>query len=98
MDPKIILIKAVENALDTANPTLKSLLAFYLKNNINADLSLAYTDPTVFKQFLTKFFGEYSCKLLEIMIIKNLDEILGLPYKCETLEDVVNVLKKTLGE
>lgn len=94
----MIIVKAMEQALQQANPTLLDLVAFYLKNTADSDLKLAYKDPQKFKKLMSSLFGDYSTRLLELIVIKNIKENLGIMGDFQTLEELIEKLKIMAGE
>ena len=97
MNVELLIIKSVEDALNRANPTMLNLVKYYLKNTADADFSLAYKNPKEFKKLLSRLFGEYSTRLLEMIIIKNVSEAIGFGANANTLEELVEELQKLAG-
>ncbi|MBO8174332.1 MAG: DUF3227 domain-containing protein [Thermococcus sp.] len=93
-----IVVRAVIYAVETANPTLKNLLEFHLKTTTGKGYELAYEDPKKFKEAVSKLFGEYSGRLLEMLIISYFKEKVGLKENVENLEDLVEYVKRIYGE
>jgi len=88
-----VVVKAVRNAAKRANPGIEKLLEIHLRNTTNSGLELAYRDPKRFKECVSKLFGEYSNRLLEILIIKEIKDILGIKEEINTLEEAVELLR-----
>ena len=95
---KDIVVRAVVYAVETANPTLKSLLEFHLKTTTGKGYELAYENPKEFKKAVSKLFGEYSGRLLELLVIGYFKDRIGLKDNIESLEDLVEYVKKIYGE
>ncbi|WP_457753258.1 NitrOD5 domain-containing protein [Thermococcus sp.] len=93
-----IIVRAVTYAVEKANPTLKNLLEFHLKNTTGKGYELAYEDPKRFKEAVSKLFGEYSERLLEMLIISYFREKVRLKENIENLEDLVEYAKRIYGE
>ncbi|NJE04650.1 DUF3227 domain-containing protein [Thermococcus sp. M36] len=92
-----VLVKAVVYSVEKANPTLKNLLELHLKSTTGQGFELAYNNPTLFKESVAKLFGEYSSRLLEMIIIGYFRENLGMKADFSTLEDLVEYLKTVYG-
>ena len=97
MNVELLIMKAVEDALNRANPTMQNLVKYYLKSVADADFSLAYSNPKEFKKLLSRLFGEYSTRLLEMIIIKNVAESIGVGSDTSTLEELIEELHKVSG-
>lgn len=93
-----VVIKAVIYAIEKADPTLKNLLEFHLKSTTGKGFELAYENPREFKRSVSKLFGEYSGRLLEMLIISYFKENVGLRGDVNNLEELVVYLKKIYGE
>jgi hypothetical protein len=93
-----VVIKAVIYAIEKADPTLKNLLEFHLKSTTGKGFELAYENPEEFKRSVSKLFGEYSGRLLEMLIIGYFKENVGLKGDVNNLEELVVYLKKIYGE
>jgi len=92
---KDVLINAVENAIKKANPTMLNLIKYYLRTNVKSDFSLAYEHPKKFKEILVNLLGEYSTRLLEMIIIKDVIVSLGLSNDFSSLEELVETIKES---
>ncbi len=92
-----IVVKAVVHSVEQANPTLRTLLELHLKGTTGQGFELAYTDPTKFKEAISKLFGEYSARLLEMLIISYFRENLGMKGEFNSLEELVKHLKEVYG-
>lgn len=92
-----IIVKAVVYSVERANPTLKSLLELHLKNTTGQGFELAYNNPTRFKEAVSKLFGEYSARLLEMLVISYFKEKVGLREELTTLEELVEYVRKIYG-
>jgi len=97
MNVELLIMNAVENALNRANPTMLNLVKYYLNNTANADFSLAYRNPKEFKRLLSRIFGEYSTRLLEMLIIRNVSETIGVGADSNSLEELIDKLHKIAG-
>lgn len=91
--PEEIMVEAVKNATRRANPALEKILETHLKIQADAQFELAYKDPKKFKELINGLFGEYSGRLLEMLIIEEIKRLLGIDENIETLEDAVKILK-----
>ncbi|WP_054839775.1 NitrOD5 domain-containing protein [Thermococcus sp. JCM 11816] len=91
-----VIVKAVVHSVEKANPTLKSLLELHLKNTTGGQggFELAYNDPKRFKEAVSKLFGEYSARLLEMLIISYFREKAGLMEEVNTLEELVEYIQR----
>ncbi|AMQ19617.1 NitrOD5 domain-containing protein [Thermococcus peptonophilus] len=88
------MVKAVVHSVEKANPTLKSLLELQLKTTTGQGFELAYNDPKRFKEAVSKLFGEYSARLLEILIISYFREKAGLKEDVNSLEELIEYIKR----
>lgn len=89
-----VIVKAVVHSVEKANPTLKPLLELHLKNTTGQGFELAYNDPKRFKEAVSKLFGEYSARLLEMLVISYFREKAGLKEEVNTLEELVEYIKR----
>jgi hypothetical protein len=89
-----VIVKAVVYSVEKANPTLKSLLELHLKTTTGQGFELAYNDPGRFKDAVSKLFGEYSARLLEMLIISYFKEKAGLSEDVNSLEELVEYVKR----
>ncbi len=92
-----IVVKAVIHSVEKANPTLKNLLELHLKGTTGQGFELAYNDPKAFKDAVSRLFGEYSARLLEMLIISYFRENMGIKGDFDSLEEVVSHLKEVYG-
>ena len=92
-NPEELMIKAVKNATKKANPALEKLLEVHLKMNANVGFELAYNDPKKFKELINKLFGEYSGRLLEMLIVEEVKRLLEINEDVDSLEKAVEILK-----
>ena len=90
-----IIVRAVKNASNKAGPALESLLEVHLRNTEGEGFELAFESPNRFKEAVIKLFGEYSGRLLELLIIQELKMMLGIDEEVEKLENVVEIIKKS---
>ncbi|ASJ06617.1 NitrOD5 domain-containing protein [Thermococcus pacificus] len=93
-----ILTKALSAALEKVNPGLKAVLETHLRVTTGKGLELAYEDPSAFKAAVGRLFGEYSARLLEMVVIDSLKDRFGGSVTVESLEDLVSELKRIYGE
>ncbi|AMM54667.1 NitrOD5 domain-containing protein [Pyrococcus kukulkanii] len=93
-----ILVKALANALDKVSPGLKVVLETHLRVSLGEGLEVAYKDPKKFKDAVAKLFGEYSSRLLEMVVIDQVKDVLGSSEPPDTLEELVDVLKEIYGD
>jgi hypothetical protein len=80
-----ILVKAISAALREVAPGLESVLEAHLKATLNKGLEVAYENPKEFKDAVSRLFGEYSARLLEMVIISKLKGRLGTEREINTL-------------
>jgi len=92
-NPEDVLIQAIKNATKRANPALEKVIETHLEVNANTKFELAYRDPKKFKELVNKLFGEYSGRLLEMLIVEEIKRLVGIDEDIETLEDAVKILK-----
>ncbi len=92
-NPEDLMIKAVRSATKRANPALEELLEMHLKLTANVGFELAYRDPKKFKDLVNKLFGEYSGRLLEMMIVDEIKRMLEIDEDIDTLEKAVDILR-----
>ncbi|AFK22972.1 NitrOD5 domain-containing protein [Pyrococcus sp. ST04] len=93
-----ILVKALASALDKVSPGLKAVLETHLKVSLGKGLEVAYSNPKEFKSAVAKLFGEYSARLLEMVVIDQVKDVLGGSEPPETLEELVEILKEIYGD
>ena len=93
-----ILVKAINVALQEVAPGLESVLEAHLKATLNKGFELAYENPKEFKTAVSKLFGEYSARLLEMVIINRLKGSLGEEGEINSLEEVVERIHNIYGE
>ncbi|ASJ16490.1 hypothetical protein A3L04_05075 [Thermococcus chitonophagus] len=93
-----ILVRALANALDKVSPGLKAVLETHLRVSLGEGLEVAYSDPKKFKEAVAKLFGEYSSRLLEMVVIDQVKDVLGGSEPPNTLEELVEILKEVYGE
>ncbi len=91
--PEEMMIQAVRNATRRANPALEKILEMHLEINANAKFELAFRDPKKFKELVNKLFGEYSGRLLEMLIVEEVKKLVGIDEDIDKLEDAVEILK-----
>ena len=65
---------------------------------MNKGLEVAYENPTEFKDAVSKLFGEYSARLLEMVIINKLKNQIGEGVEINSLEELVREIKNIYGE
>jgi hypothetical protein len=94
--PERLVVEAVRNATKRANPALEKLLEVHLQTTANAGFELAFKDPQKFKDSINKLFGEYSGRLLEMLIVDEIKKLLELDENIDTLEQAVGIIKKLL--
>lgn len=90
-----VIIGAVKNASNKAGPALENLLEIHLRNTEGKGFELAFEDPKRFKEAVIKLFGEYSGRLLELLIIQELKMMLEIDEEVERLENIVEMIKKS---
>ncbi|MCD6524495.1 MAG: DUF3227 domain-containing protein [Thermococcus sp.] len=93
-----ILVKAISLALKEVAPGLEAVLEAHLKATMNKGLEVAYENPKEFKEAVSKLFGEYSARLLEMVIINKLEGRLGGNAEINSLEELVEEIKNIYGE
>ncbi|MCO6041955.1 NitrOD5 domain-containing protein [Thermococcus alcaliphilus] len=93
-----ILAKAISAALREVAPGLESVLEAHLRATLNKGLEVAYENPKEFKDAVSKLFGEYSARLLEMVIINKLKGRLGEEGEVNSLEELVEQIRKIYGE
>ncbi len=91
--PEKIVVKAIKVASKKANPGLEKLLEVHLHNVEGKGLEIAYEDPKKFKESVSKLFGEYSCRLLELLVIQEIKRELGIEEEINSLEDAVEIVR-----
>jgi len=92
-NPEEVMIKAVRNATRRANPALEKILEIHLKMQANAGFELAYRDPKRFKELVNKLFGEYSGRLLEMLVVDEVKKLLEVEEEIDNLEKAVEILR-----
>ncbi len=92
-NPEEVMIRAVRNATRRANPALEKILETHLEIHANAKFELAFRDPKKFKELVNKLFGEYSGRLLEMLIVEEVKKLVGIDENVDSLEDAVEILK-----
>jgi len=92
-NPEDMMVEAVKRATRRANPALEKLLEVHLRLNANAGFELAYRDPKRFKDFVNRLFGEYSGRLLEMLIVDEIKRMLEIGEDLENLEKAVEILR-----
>ncbi len=93
-----ILVRAISTALKEVAPGLEAVLEAHLKATMNKGLEVAYEDPKEFKEAVSKLFGEYSARLLEMVIINKLESQLEEREEINSLEELVERIKIIYGE
>ncbi|WP_456321623.1 NitrOD5 domain-containing protein [Palaeococcus sp. (in: euryarchaeotes)] len=93
-----ILVKAISAALKEVAPGLEAVLEAHLRAKMNRGLEVAYENPQEFKDAASKLFGEYSARLLEMVIINKLESQLGEGVEVNSLEELVEHVKRIYGE
>lgn len=93
-----ILVKAISTALKDVAPGLEAVLEAHLKATMNKGLEVAYENPIEFKDAVSKLFGEYSARLLEMVIINKLKNQIGEGVEINSLEELVREIKNIYGE
>lgn len=93
-----ILVKAISAALREVAPGLESVLEAHLKATLNKGLEVAYENPKEFKDAVSRLFGEYSARLLEMVIISKLKGRLGTEREINSLEELVDQIRAIYGE
>ncbi|HII61308.1 NitrOD5 domain-containing protein [Pyrococcus horikoshii] len=93
-----ILTKTIILALREVAPGLEAVLEAHLRATLNSGIELAYDDPQKFKEAVSKLFGEYSARLLEMVIISKLKGRLGEDIEANSLEELVSEIRKIYGE
>ncbi|AAL80752.1 DUF3227 domain-containing protein [Pyrococcus furiosus DSM 3638] len=94
---KDILTKTIISALKEVAPGLEAVLEAHLNATLNKGIEVAYEDPQKFKEAVSKLFGEYSARLLEMVIISKLQSYLGKQVEVNSLEELVEEIKKIYG-
>ena len=89
-----VVVKAIKNASKRTNPGLEKLLEVHLKSTEGKGFEIAYEDPAKFKSSVVKLFGEYSGRLLELLIVQELKKILGVEEEIDSLEEAIDVVKR----
>ncbi len=92
-----VLVHAISSSLNEVAPGLEAVLEAHLKATLNRGLEVAYDDPKAFKEAVAKLFGEYSARLLELVIINKLQAQFGWSGEPATLEELVDRIKKVYG-
>lgn len=93
-----VLMNAISSSLNEVAPGLEAVLEAHLKATLNKGLEVAYDDPTTFKEAVARLFGEYSARLLELVIINRLQTQFGWTGEPKSLEELVERIKKVYGE
>ncbi|MCD6371979.1 MAG: DUF3227 domain-containing protein [Thermococcus sp.] len=93
-----ILVKAISSALKEVAPGLEAVLDAHLKVTMNKGLEAAYENPKEFKNAVSKLFGDYSARLLEMVIINKLRGRLGEGTDVNSLEELVERIRRIYGE
>jgi len=93
-----VLVGAISSSLNEVAPGLKAVLEAYLRATLNRGLEVAYDDPKAFKEAVAKLFGEYSARLLELVIIDRLRAQFEWAGEPATLEEVVERIKDAYGD
>ncbi len=91
-----IIVRAVRNASKKANPGLEKLLEVHLQNTTGKGLELACEDPKKFKESVAKLFGEYSSRLLELLVVQEIKKELEISENIDSLEEAVDIVKKMM--
>jgi hypothetical protein len=92
-----VLTRAITSALNEVAPGLEVVLEAHLRATLNRGLEVAYDDPKAFKDAVSKLFGEYSARLLEMVIISKLRNKFEWVGEASTLEELVERIKETYG-
>ncbi len=92
MNPETVMVEAVRSATRRANPALEKILEVHLRMHSNVGFELAYRDPKRFRELVNKLFGEYSGRLLEILIVDEIKKKLDINEEIDSLEKAVEIL------
>ncbi|WP_297507459.1 NitrOD5 domain-containing protein [Thermococcus sp.] len=76
---------------------MKDVLEAHLRVTLHRGLEVAYEDPKAFKGAVAKLFGEYSARLLELIILQRLKEQFGWSEEPSSLEEAVERIRAIYG-
>ncbi len=93
-----VLVRVISGSLNDVAPGLKDVLEAHLRVTLHRGLEIAYEDPKAFKGAVEKLFGEYSARLLELIILQRLKAQFGWLDGPSTLEEAVERVRRIYGE